>query len=166
MQFCPTCRCKPPACATPIWSPLCRSDASTLFSLGPTCWNRLPTAVHCDRVPRGEALRSTPVVLFERAYSPATFDYTVEQLYGAELAEPPIHQVKVTMRAQEVIAQQIGATEGFAPLSKPVADLFRETLQIRPFDPPWFLEGRLVWSSDNMSAALMRLVATAAAERS
>jgi len=118
-----------------------------------------------DRVPRGEALRDTRVVLFERSYSPAVFDHMVEMLYGPDHADPPIDEVQVTFRAEETLARQVGSTGGLAPLSKPVADLLRGSCAVRPFDPPWLLGGSIVWQRDNTSRPLMALVAAAAAER-
>ena len=113
------------------------------------------------RVGRGEALRGSEVVLFERDYSPVTFDYAVEQLYGADCTDPPVREIGVTVRAQEAIARHITPT-AFAPLSRPLADMVRGTWQIRPFEPPWIMDGCVVWERDNSSAALIAFMAAAA----
>src|SRR3712207_3124224 len=114
-----------------------------------------------ERVPRGEALRHHGVVLFERDYSPVTFDYALEQLYGADCTDPPVQEIGVTVRAQEAIARRITPT-AFAPLSRPLADMMRGTWQIRPFEPPWLMDGCVVWERDNSSAALIAFMAAAA----
>ncbi len=119
---------------------------------------------HLRRVPRGEALRGTPAVLFERAYSPATFDYAVEHLYGPGYADPPVHEVSVTVRAQEAMARELARSDGLAPLSRPVADAVGGALAIRPFDPPWWLDGCVVWQRDNRSAPLVAFLTAAAGE--
>jgi len=116
-----------------------------------------------DCIPRGKRLRDTPSVLFERAYSPVTFDYAVRQLYGDDVSDAPVTEVSVTVRAQEAMARRLGTTSALAPLSGPVADLLRDTLAIRPFDPPWFVNGCVVWRRDNGSAPLAAFVAAAAA---
>ncbi|MGY2700955.1 LysR family transcriptional regulator [Nocardioides sp. HB32] len=121
-----------------------------------------PLAAHAS-VTRGQALRGTSVTLFERGYSPASFDYTIEELYGSGYVDPPVREVNVNVRAQETMARQIGVEGGLTALSQPVADLFRGTCEIRPFDPPWFLEGRVVWRNGDMSSALMNFVAAASA---
>ena len=117
----------------------------------------------CDRVPRGEALRGNAAVLFERSYSPVTFDYVVEQLYGPGCVDPPVREISVTVRAQEAMARNLSATGGLAPLSRPVADLVRGTWVVRPFDPPWHIDACVVWQGDNSSAALITFMAAAAA---
>lgn len=121
-----------------------------------------PLADH-DRVPRGEPLRGSPVVLFERGYSPATYDYAVAQLYGPDYADPPVQEISVTVRAQEAMARHIAATGALAPLSRPVADLMRDTWVIRPFEPPWMMDGCIVWQRDNSSAALIAFMTAAGA---
>lgn len=117
----------------------------------------------CDRVPRGELLRAHTTILFERGYSPVTYDYAVEQLYGAGCADPPVHEISVTVRAQETMARQISDNAGFAALSRPVADLVRGRWVIRPFDPPWWMDGSVVWHRDNSSAALIAFMAMTSA---
>ena len=117
-----------------------------------------------DRVPRGERLRGTSVVLFEREYSPTTYDYSLEQLYGEGYPDPPVQQVTVTVRAQETMGRQLSTARSLAPMSLAVAELVRGTWEIRPFDPPWFIDGCVVWERDNSSAALMAFMAAAAAE--
>jgi DNA-binding transcriptional LysR family regulator len=112
-------------------------------------------------VPRGERLRSTPAVLFERDYSPASFDYAVEQLYGQDVVNPPVTEISVTVRAQEAMARRLTTTPALAPLSRPIADLLRSTLTIRPFDPPWIMTGRVICRQDNSSAPLAAFVAAA-----
>jgi hypothetical protein len=102
-------------------------------------------------------------VLFERAYSPASFDYAVEQIYGHHVTNAPVIEISVTVRAQEAMARRLATTPALAPLSQPVADLMRDTLTIRPFDPPWFMNGSVVWRRDNHSAPLVAFVAAAAA---
>ncbi len=116
------------------------------------------------RVPRGEALRGCPVVLFERDYSPVTFDYALEELYGPGFSDPPVHEISVTVRAQEAMVRHVFATAALAPLSRPVADMLGGKWEIRPFDPPWILDGCVVWQRDNSSAALIAFMAAAAAE--
>lgn len=111
-------------------------------------------------VPRGVRLRDTPTVLFERAYSPVTFDYVIEQLYGAGCADPPVREVSVIVRAQEAMVRQLVAG-AFAPLARPVADLMRGKLAVRPFDPPWVIDGCVVWLPHNGSAALSAFIAAA-----
>jgi hypothetical protein len=117
-----------------------------------------------SRVPRGEPLRGSPVVLFEREYSPVTFDYAVDQLYGAGYIDPPVRQIQVTVRAQEAMARQISATGGLAPLSRPVAEHMRGRWELRPFEPAWMMDGCVLWRRDNSSAALIAFMAAAAAE--
>jgi DNA-binding transcriptional LysR family regulator len=114
-----------------------------------------------DRVARGEPLRNTPALLFERKYSPVSFDYAVEQLYGPDVNDPPVTEVSVTVRAQEAMARSLTTTSGLTPLTRPVADLLRGTLAIRPFDPPWFVNGCVVWRKDNSSVPLAALLTAA-----
>jgi DNA-binding transcriptional LysR family regulator len=114
-----------------------------------------------ERVTRGEALRDYGVVLFERDYSTVTFDYALEQLYGADCTDPPVQEIGVTVRAQEAIARHITPT-AFAPLSRPLAEMMRGTWEIRPFAPPWLMDGCVVWERDNSSAALIAFMAAAA----
>ena len=116
-----------------------------------------------DTIPRGRDLWDTKVVLFERDYSPATFDYAVEELYGPDCPEPPVLEVSVTVRAQEAMARAVNSEHAIAPLSAPVADLRRGTLAIRPFDPPWFTNGCVVWRTDHTSPALAAFTAAARA---
>jgi DNA-binding transcriptional LysR family regulator len=118
-----------------------------------------------SRVPRGEPLRTTPSVLFERNYSPVSFDYAVRQLYGQDVTDPPVTEVSVTVRAQEAMARRLATTSGVAPLTRPVADLLRGTLAIRPFDPPWFVNGCVVWRKDHSSAALAAWLAASATQK-
>lgn len=112
-----------------------------------------------EAVPRGPILRRTPAVLFERAYSPVTYDYAVEQLFGPDCDDPPVHEIQVTVRAQEAMARHIADTGALAPLSKPVADLLRDTWTVRPFSPPWLLDGCVVHLPDLNSAALAAFIA-------
>jgi len=115
------------------------------------------------RVPRGEALRGSPAVLFERDYSPVTFDYAVEQLYGPDCPNPPVEEISVTVRAQETMARHIAETRALTPLDRSVADLLGGRWQIRPFDPPWRIDGCLVWQPDHIGGALIAFTAAAAA---
>lgn len=113
-----------------------------------------------DRVPRGEALRGTPAALFERDYSPVTFDYVLEELYGTGApTEPTVREVPVTVRAQETMVRHVAA-DTFAPLSRPVAESMRGSCEIRSFDPPWFLDGCVVWHQASASASLTAFLVT------
>ena len=117
-----------------------------------------------ERVKRGEELRGTRAVLFERAYSPITFDYALEQLYGAG-PPPPVHEISVTVRAQEAMAREVlTGDDTLTPLSESVASLLRGSLRLLPFDPPWLMDGCVVWQRDNSSAALGAFLAAAATE--
>ena len=116
-----------------------------------------------DTVPRGRDLWDTKVVLFERDYSPTTFDYALEQLYGTECPDPPVLEVSVTVRAQEAMARAVNAGHAIAPLSAPVADLQRGNFAVKPFDPPWFTHGCVVWRTDHTSPALAAFTAAARA---
>jgi len=118
-----------------------------------------------SRVRRGKPLRNTPAVLFERSYSPVSFDYAVKELYGQDVTDPPVTEVSVTVRAQEAMARRLATTSGLTPLTRPVADLLRGTLAIRPFDPPWFVNGCVVWRRDNSSAPLAALLTAAATHK-
>jgi hypothetical protein len=64
------------------------------------------------------------------------------------------------------MARRLSTTSALAPLSRPVADLLRDTLAIRPFDPPWLMTGSLIWRRDNSSPALAAFVAAASSEGS
>lgn len=116
-----------------------------------------------ERIPRGVALRETPIVLFEREYSPITFDYALEELVGHDHAAADVHEVSVTVRAQEAMAREVLTRGALAPLSRPVADMVRGALAVRPFDPPWTLDGCVAWQRENSSAALVAFMASAAA---
>jgi hypothetical protein len=111
-------------------------------------------------LPRGAPLRNTPAVVFERAYSPVTFEYVIEQLYGAGCVDPPVREIAVIVRAQEAMVRQVGAG-AFAPVSKPVADLLSGKLAIRPFDPMWVIDGCVVWQPHNLSSALHTFITAA-----
>ncbi len=102
-------------------------------------------------------------MLFERDYSPVTFDYAVEQLYGADCPDPPVREISVTVRAQEAMARQVAATRAFAPLSRSVADLLGDKWEIRPFEPPWRIDGCVVWQPDNTGGPLIAFTTAAAA---
>ena len=121
-----------------------------------------PWAVR-PHVPRGQALWGSPAVLFERDYSPVTFDYAVEQLYGPDCPDPPVQEVSVTVRAQEAMARNLDKTRALAPLSRPVADMLGDKWEIRPFDPPWELDGCVVWQPDNSGGTLIAFTTAAAA---
>ncbi len=114
-----------------------------------------------DRVRRGEPLRGTPVVLFEREYSPVTYDYAVEELYGHGCPDPPVQEISVTVRAQEAMARCVASTGALAPLSRPVAEMLRGEWVTRSFDPPWMTVGCVVWRGDSTSPALTAFRAAA-----
>ena len=116
-----------------------------------------------QRIPRGEALRGTAVVLFERDYSPVTFDYALAELYGDGHDAQNVHEISVTVRAQEAMARAVARSEAIAPLSRPIAAMVRGAWATRPFDPPWLLDGCVVWQRENSSAALVAFMAAAAA---
>ena len=139
------------------WAPVASTDVLAVLP------SDHPLAT-CDRVPRGESLRTTPVVLFERAYSPVTFDFAIEELYGSDVTDAPVHEIRVTVRAQEAMARSITKFSSLAPLARPVADLFRGTAVVLPFDPPWVMQGCVLWRRDNGSAALVAFMAAATAE--
>ena len=111
-------------------------------------------------LPRGVPLRNTPAVIFERAYSPVTFEYVIEQLYGVGCVDPPVREIGVIVRAQEAMVRQVGAG-AFAPVSKPVADLLSGKLAIRSFDPVWVIDGCVVWQPHNFSSALHTFITAA-----
>ncbi len=124
---------------------------------------RSPRAAEAT-IRRGESLRGVPTVLFERSYSPLTFDYAVDQLYGPGCLTPPVREVAVTVRAQEAMAREVADSDGLAPLSRPVADMMGGAWEIRPFDPPWFLEACVVWEPGGNSAPLLAFMAQVTAE--
>lgn len=117
-----------------------------------------------ERVPRGPALRGVPTVLFERPYSPVSFDYAVDQLYGPGCPDPPVREIPVTVRTQEAMAREVADSGGLAPLSRPIADILGDDWRIRPFEPPWHVEARVVWRPEHRSAALSAFVAQARAQ--
>ena len=101
-------------------------------------------------------------MLFERAYSPVTFDYAVKQLYGEDCENPPVREISVTVRAQEAMARNIEATRALTPLSRPMADMLRGRWIFRPFDPPWTVQGCVVWQRGNSAAAVTAFTRAAA----
>jgi hypothetical protein len=112
-------------------------------------------------VRRGKALSNTPAVVFERTYSPVAFDYVMEQLYGIECPNPPVREVPVTVRGQETMVRRLAVSEAFAPVTRPLAEMVGGPYEIRPFDPPWILEGCVVWQRADTSAALVAFLAAA-----
>ena len=98
-----------------------------------------------DHITRGPALRETKSVMFERKYSAATFDYAVKELYGPGVTDPPVLELEVTVRAQEAMAQALDETDLLAPMLGPLAARLPAQLQVRPFSPPWYTHGCVIW---------------------
>lgn len=108
-----------------------------------------------------------PAVLFERDYSPVTFDYAVEQMYGSDRERPPVHEVSVTVRPQETMARGVVEHNALTPLAQPLAETLRGAWKVRPFDPPWVMHGSAVWRPGRHPAAMRAFITAAlcAAER-
>jgi hypothetical protein len=112
-------------------------------------------------VARWPRLHDEPAVLFERDYSPVTFDYAVEQMYGPDREHPPVHEVSVTVRPQETMARGVVEHNALTPLAQSLADTLRGPWQVRPFDPPWVMHGSAVWRPGRHHAAMLAFIAAA-----
>lgn len=112
-------------------------------------------------VPRWPRPHDEPVVLLERDYSPVTFDYAVEQMYGPDRKRPPVHEVSVTVRPQETMARGVVEHNALTPLAQSLADTLRGPWQVRPFDPPWVMHGCAVWRAGRHHAAMVAFINSA-----
>lgn len=112
-------------------------------------------------VPRWPRPHEEPIVLLERDYSPVTFDYAVEQIYGPECKSPPVHEVSVTVRPQETMARGVVEHNALTPLAESLAGTLRGPWQVRPFDPPWVMEGCAVWRPGRHSSAMVAFINSA-----
>lgn len=112
-------------------------------------------------VPRWPRPLAEPTVMLERDYSPVTFDYAVEQIYGPDCKSPPVHEVSVTVRPQETMARGVVEHNALTPLAQSLADTLRGPWKVRPFDPPWVMEGCAVWRPGRHSSAMLAFINSA-----
>lgn len=114
-----------------------------------------------DHVERWPHQHDEPVVVFERDYSPATFDYVIEQIYGPYRERPPVREVSVTVRPQETMARNVVEHNALTPLAETLAETLRGPWQVRPFDPPWVMTGCAVWRPVRHAAAMRAFIVAA-----
>jgi DNA-binding transcriptional LysR family regulator len=123
-----------------VWQPIYREEV--LAGLSP----RLapPTGVP---IARGrQALFAGPVILFERKYSPTSYDYAIENLFGDQDPSPEaVIPVPVVVRALESMAHKAVELSAIAPLNRSLTDALGGILEYRPFTPPWHMEMACAW---------------------
>lgn len=92
----------------------------------------------------GAALE-VPLVLFDRQYAPAAYDFAMENIFGDDAGSKTVLPVSVTVRPMEAMAHKAAEVGGIAPVAKSVSHDLGDILEFRSFDPPWFLELACAW---------------------
>jgi DNA-binding transcriptional LysR family regulator len=97
-------------------------------------------------IPRGAGVKlGAPLVLFDRRYAPAAYDFAIENIFGGDVGTETVLPIAVLVRAQEAMVHKAAEVGGIAPVAKSISRDLGDILEFRSFDPPWLMELSCAW---------------------